>query len=170
MTIPTFSITSPLDDISHALELEGAVVVTDVTDKAQRQAIRDELAPYMEAADVIDDDDPTQFYPGKTKRTTALVACSKSVGDLVVSPLACAMCDDHLLPSGEFGYQLHVSAALEVGPGARQQILHREEDSFTFFPVPRPNLIVASMWAITEFRADNGGGNAPLLGCRHTGP
>ena len=49
-----------------------------------------------------------------------------------------------------------MTAALEVGPGAREQVLHREEDSFTFFPVPRPNLIVASMWAISDFRSDNG--------------
>lgn len=66
------------------------------------------------------------------------------------------MCNAHLLPNSEFGYQLHVSAALEVGPGAREQVLHREEDSFTFFPLPRPNIILASMWAITDFRADNG--------------
>ena len=66
------------------------------------------------------------------------------------------MCDELLLPNGEHGYQLHVTAALEIGPGARTQVLHREEDSFTFFPVPRPNLIVASMWAISDFRTDNG--------------
>jgi ectoine hydroxylase-related dioxygenase (phytanoyl-CoA dioxygenase family) len=35
-------------------------------------------------------------------------------------------------------------------------VLHREEDPFTFFPLPRPNLVVATMWAITDFRADNG--------------
>jgi ectoine hydroxylase-related dioxygenase (phytanoyl-CoA dioxygenase family) len=35
-------------------------------------------------------------------------------------------------------------------------VLHREEDAFTFFPLPRPNLIVATMWAISDFRADNG--------------
>ena len=43
-----------------------------------------------------------------------------------------------------------------MGPGARKQILHREEGSFTFFPLPRPNIIVASMWAMSDFRADNG--------------
>jgi len=43
-----------------------------------------------------------------------------------------------------------------VGPGARSQRLHREHDAFTYFPHPRPNLIVASMWAVTDFRADNG--------------
>lgn len=66
------------------------------------------------------------------------------------------LCDRLLVRNSEFGYQLHVTAAVEVGPDAREQILHREEDSFTFFPLPRPNLIVASMWAISDFRADNG--------------
>lgn len=66
------------------------------------------------------------------------------------------LCDRFLSPNGEFGYQLHVSAALEVGPGAREQVLHREDDSFTFFPQPRPNLIVASMWAVTDFSIANG--------------
>ena len=60
------------------------------------------------------------------------------------------------MPNSEFGYQLHVTVALEVGPGSREQVLHREEDSFTFFPLPRPNLIVASMWAVSDFRANNG--------------
>ena len=43
-----------------------------------------------------------------------------------------------------------------MAPGARKQVLHREEDPFTFFPLPRPNIIVASMWAVSDFRADNG--------------
>ena len=67
------------------------------------------------------------------------------------------ICDHFLTPNSHCGYQLHVSVALEVGPGARKQILHREEDTFPFFTEPRPNLIVASMWSISEFRKDNGG-------------
>jgi ectoine hydroxylase-related dioxygenase (phytanoyl-CoA dioxygenase family) len=66
------------------------------------------------------------------------------------------LCDHFLNPNGEFGYQLHVTAALEVGPGAGAQMLHREEDAFTFFPPPRPNLVVASMWAVTDFHPANG--------------
>ena len=110
----------------------------------------------MERVRVVEKDDPTQFYPGRTRRTSALVARSAAVRELVLDGSTLALCDRFLTPNGEFGYQLHVSAALEVGPGARRQVLHREHDSFTFFPHPRPSLIVASMWAITDFRADNG--------------
>lgn len=155
--IPKFPADAPVDDIAAALGQAGCVVVTDVMDPALRQAITSELEPHMTTVKVIEEDDPEQFYPGKTRRVSALVARSPSVTDqLIAHPLSQRMCNDHLLPNGEFGYQLHVSAALEVGPGAREQILHREEGSFTFFPLPRPNLIVASMWAVSDFRADNG--------------
>ncbi len=157
MSIPRFSAGAPASDIAEALGEAGAVVVAGVMDAELRQSITSELAPHMANVRVIEKDDPAQFYPGRTRRITALVARSPSVTDhLVAHPLSRQVCDAHLLPNSEHGYQLHVSAALEVGPGAREQVLHREEDSFTFFPLPRPNIIVASMWAITDFRADNG--------------
>ncbi len=157
MPIPSFSATTPIADVAEALDEAGCAVVTDVLDGATRDAIRRELAPDMARARVIEDDDPNEFYPGHTRRVTALVARSETVTDeLIAHPISTAVCDRFLLPNGEFGYQLHVTAALEVGPGARAQVLHREDDSFTFFPKPRPNLIVASMWAISAFRSDNG--------------
>ena len=157
MSIPQFSADSPASDITAALGEAGCVVVTGVMDAELRQSIRVELAPHMANARFVEKDDPTKFYPGHTRRVAALVARSPSVTDrLVAHPLSQQVCDTHLLPNCEYGYQLHVSAALEVGPGAREQVLHREENSFTFFPLPRPNIIVASMWAVTGFRADNG--------------
>ena len=42
-------------------------------------------------------------------------------------------------------------------PCARDQVLHREEDLYPYLPLPRPNLILASMWAMSDFTADNGG-------------
>ncbi|MEM7099312.1 MAG: phytanoyl-CoA dioxygenase family protein [Pseudomonadota bacterium] len=156
MSIPTFHASADPQEIAAALDESGCAVVTDVIGAAQREAVRNELAPFMEAARVIDKDDPTQFYPGRTRRTSALIARSPTVGQLAVDSTSTSLCDHLLLPNGEFGYHLHVTGALEVGPGARKQMLHREHDSFTFFPDPKPNLIVASMWAITDFRADNG--------------
>ncbi|MGI9327651.1 MAG: phytanoyl-CoA dioxygenase family protein [Pseudomonadales bacterium] len=157
MSIPQFSADVPTSDITAALAEAGCVVVTGVVDAELRQSITGELAPNMAKARIVEVDDPKQFYPGLTRRVSALVARSPSITDhLIAHPLSQNLCEAHLLPNSEYGYQLHVSAALEVGPGAREQVLHREEDSFTFFPLPRPNIIVASMWAMTDFRADNG--------------
>ena len=157
MSIPQYPADTPTTEITAALEYSGCVVVTGVMDSSLRQSVRDELAPHLGRARVIEDDDPAEFYPGRTRRITALVTRSATVTDhLIAHPISREVCGNILLPNSEFGYQLHVTAALEVGPGARTQKLHREEDSFTFFPLPRPTLIIASMWAITDFRSGNG--------------
>jgi ectoine hydroxylase-related dioxygenase (phytanoyl-CoA dioxygenase family) len=153
--IPRFQAGDAIDAMAAALDAAGCLVVEGVADGAAREAVVAELTPHMQATPVSEDD-PESFYPGKTRRVTALVARSEAVGRWIVDPLPTALCDRFLGPHAEFGYQLHVTAALEVGPGARAQVLHREEDSFTFFPLPRPNLIVATMWAVSDFRADNG--------------
>ncbi len=155
-SIPRRSATDPTEELTKALDDAGCVVVTDLLDRNGRERVRSELASHMEAARVASSDEPADFYPGKTRRVTALVARSETIGELVMHPMPTALCDHHLSPHCE-RYHLHVTAALEVGPGARSQILHREEDTFTFFELPRPNLILATMWAITDFTADNGG-------------
>ena len=157
MSIPQYPANAQATEIVEALEDSGCVVVTGLVDPGLRRSVTEELAPHMHYARVIEDDDPTQFYPGRTRRITALVARSATVTDhLIPHPTSQKVCEKFLLPNSEFGYQLHVTAALEVGPGAREQILHREEDSYTFFSLPRPTIIIASMWAITDFRSDNG--------------
>ena len=157
MSIPQYPANTAITEITTALEDAGCVAVTGLMNPGVRQSIADELVPHLAKARVIEDDDPKQFYPGRTRRITALVSRSETVTDqLIPHPISQKVCETFLLPNSEFGYQLHVTAALEVGPGARAQVLHREEDSFTFFSLPRPNLIVASMWAITDFRTDNG--------------
>jgi ectoine hydroxylase-related dioxygenase (phytanoyl-CoA dioxygenase family) len=154
--IPRLSAKDPIDDLAAALDRAGCLVVSDVADGDMRAALVDELAPHMEATPVTSEDDPTAFYPAGTRRVTALVARSATAGRMVMDPIPRSLCDRFLGPSAEFGHHLHVTAALSVGPGARSQILHREDDTFNFFALPRPNLIVATLWAITDFRADNG--------------
>lgn len=154
--------------MAAALAGAGCLVVTDLIDPASRAQLVDELEPHLEAAPVQADVDPSAFYPGLTQRVTALVARSAQVRDFVMHPTAVAMCDHFLGPTAPEGYQLHVTAALNVAPGARAQVLHREEDPFTIFPLPRPHLIVATMWAISDFRADNGG--TLLVPGSHTWP
>jgi ectoine hydroxylase-related dioxygenase (phytanoyl-CoA dioxygenase family) len=156
LRIPSFAAENNPAEIADALAEAGCVVVTGLLDLPSRTALREEIAPFLNKARV-QEDDPRDFYPGLTRRTSALAARSKAAGRMILHPISLTLCDRFLLPNSPFGYQLHVSAALEVGPGARAQVLHREEDPFSFFPLPRPDLVLASMWAITDFRPDNGG-------------
>ena len=154
--IPTMSVNADMSEIADALSLQGVVVVTGLLDETRRDAARSELAPHMAKSQVLDQDDPSDFFPSKTRRLSALVAHSDTVGELILDPHTQELCDRILLPNGEYGHQLHITVALEIGPGARQQILHRDHESFSFFPDPKPNIVLAAMWAITDFRADNG--------------
>lgn len=139
----------------EALDAAGCLVIRDAASVDLMTAIRDELQAPMSAAKAHPDS-PADFYPGLTRRITALMGRSPTARDLAMDPTISSLCDRHLLPNCA-EYQVHVTAGLEVGPGARDQVLHREEDPFPYFELPRPNLILATMWAVTEFTAANGG-------------
>ena len=152
--IPRFSALEPIQAIAAAFDEHGCVVVTDAVSTETRAQIRGELEPILAAAPV-QRDDPTAFYPGLTRRAVALVVRSQTVRELVLHPTSLALASHHLSENCE-RFQLHATAAVEVGPGARPQVLHREEDPFRIFPLPRPNLVIASIWAISEFTEANG--------------
>lgn len=83
MNIPMLSTETDSAELAQALDEAGCLVVTGATTPAQREAVKRELDPHLSAARVIDDDDPAQFYPGRTRRTSALVARSPTVGGWV---------------------------------------------------------------------------------------
>ncbi len=85
MSIPLISAGSPSSEITEALNEAGCVVVTGVTDAGLRQSIKDELALHMEKANVVEEDDPEDFYAPHTRRVTALVARSPSITDQLVA-------------------------------------------------------------------------------------
>lgn len=143
------------DEMYALLDDAGCLVVRDVVSAKDIAVVRAELGDYLEAADAADDD-PADFYPGKTHRVIALMYRSPAMRELMMHPTVEALGDLHLLPNCK-KWQLNVSAALEIGPGARDQILHREENLFPYWTPPRPNLILATMWAMSDFTADNGG-------------
>ena len=157
--IPCIELKDVASDGIAMLEAAGCLVVSGVTTPEQRAALRSEMADPMARTPVNTGDDTGEFFPGDTRRATSLVAHSETAREFVMHPMTKAICDHFLLPncSPDGRYQLHVTATVEIGPGARKQILHREEDPFVFFPLPRPNLIVATMWAVSDFSSDNGG-------------
>ena len=157
-TIPRMKADEPTDEMARALGEAGCLVVTDAFDAEVRAAVAQAMRPHLDAlpAEWVETDDPDAFYPGYTRRAIAVVERAEAARELVMHPVSAVLCERHLGPNCE-RHQLHVTAAIEVGPSARAQILHREEDPFPIFPVPRPNLVVASMWAISDFTTENGG-------------
>ena len=153
--IPSCDASDDPDQMYALLAEAGALVVHGMATPEQVAAVRADMAPHVELATAAPDD-PDAFYPGLTHRVAALMHRSPTARELMMHPVTEALGDRHLGRNAKT-WTLNVSAALEVGPGARDQALHREEDLYPYFELPRPNLILASMWAISDFTADNGG-------------
>lgn len=152
--IPEFSSGDTIRNIARELDRAGCAVLHEMQDEDACAGVKAELCETLAAAP-LGEDDPKAFYPAGTRRITGLMARSEAAHAMALDPAVAKLCKHHLGPNCE-RWHLHVSAALEIGPGAREQILHREEDPFTFFAVPRPNLVLATMWAMTDFTKDNG--------------
>ena len=121
MEIPILDVTDKIQDKIEHLSEFGCLVVKNTISEDTREKVKTELEPAMEMSPA-EVDDPEAFYPGNTKRMGALVALSETSGKLAIDKMSMDICDHFLLPNSDCGYQLHVSVAVEVGPGSRKQI------------------------------------------------
>ncbi len=131
-SIPLVSATDSTAKVVACLERDGAVVVTGVIDSAVRDSILRELAPHLEIVDpdasinkkYEADGGTANFYPGKTKRITALVARSETFRTFVTHPLMLSACDAILKPNCVH-YQVHATAALAAHRSGREDLADR---------------------------------------------
>lgn len=146
-----FGTDQPVETVVEALRVDGAVILDDVLDPASLQAVRDELAPWIEATATGRDD----FTGRLTSRTGALVARSPLSRELVMNERVVAMANAFL---GEYTtrIQLHLTQVINIGPGQGKQPLHRDRDAWGGF-IPReiePQF--NTIWALTDFNRENG--------------
>ena len=149
----------PIDAITAALEQDGAVIVDGFLERAAIDAIRAEVASPLAAADpgMKHLNPAIQFFFGdKTRHVSGLAAQSRTFAtEVLVHPVYLGVCDRVLLRSCA-RYQLNIGHLISRGPGATAQILHRDELVWVHVPRPHPELQVASMVALVDFRAENG--------------
>ena len=92
------------------------------------------------------------FFEGfHTQRIYAVFAKTRAFDDLAVHPRLLAALAHAL---GEH-FQFSAPVALQIGPGEKAQVLHRDEDVYPL-PRPHPPVVVNSMWALCDFTAANG--------------
>lgn len=150
---------APAAERIAALNEDGAVILEDLLPPATLAQINQELDPFVEEAS------PKRsflnpalawFFGDRTRHVTGV--CSKSpcfVDEVLCNPGLLDVCDGVLGPSCA-RYQLNLAHVLDRGPGAKAQILHRDELVWIHVPRPHPELQVASLVALVDFTADNG--------------
>lgn len=165
-TIPRLSASDSPGVIAAALQESGVAMVSDVLDGDVLARFNAEIDVHLAAADpdrklinpIIDG-----FFGKQTRHITAVAAKSRTfVDEVLCHPLLLGVCDEILLPSCAC-YQLNIAHVLDRGPGAAQQLLHRDELVWVHLfkqggwaNDARPEVQVASIIALEDFTAENG--------------
>ena len=154
-----FAASSNPDDISAAIERDGAVIVEDLLPLDVVARVNDEVEAAVDAADpdeVFFNPIMSAFHGPCTKQVAGVPGISRTFAvDVMCHPLLLAICDRILLPSCA-RYQLNLGHLLQRGPGAEEQWLHRDEVVWSDVPRPHPELQLASVIAFVDFTRDNG--------------
>jgi ectoine hydroxylase-related dioxygenase (phytanoyl-CoA dioxygenase family) len=138
---------SEADDAYASLAVDGYAILENVLTPEEVAGVRGELAPHLDTTDTGRD----EFEGLSTQRVCALLAKSRVFDDIVSHSRVLPILERIL---GE-GCLLSAATAINIGPGETAQAMHYDE-SFYRMPKPRATFGVATMWAISDFTADNG--------------
>ena len=148
--LQTFTPQSSAADIGQAIDQHGYAIIHDVLDADELNVLRAQLQPHLDATDLGFE----EFMGYKTKRFGALLARCEKSHEMVTNPLLLGVAEEVLGPYCA-RIQLNVTAMMYLEPGEKAQILHMD-DGFYPFQNPRPPMILATMWAVTDFTRENG--------------
>ena len=148
-----------LDAMEQALKDDGGVIVEGFLEADVIARIKDEVALARAAANpgMKHLNPAIQFFYGdKTRHVNGMAAQSRTFAtEVLIHPIYLALCDRILLPSCA-RYQLNLGHLIDRGPGAQNQLLHRDEVVWVHLPQPHAEIQLASMIALEDFRAENG--------------
>src|SRR4051812_43193988 len=135
-----------VDEVVDALEAEGHCIVEGLLSPDATAAARQSLIDVLAATPAGRND----FEGYKTQRVYALFAKTRAFDAPATDPLVLGVLDRVL---GH--YQLSAPTGIQIGPGEKAQVLHRDEGIYPL-PADFPNVVVNTMWALDDFTVDNG--------------
>ena len=151
MSIEHLPADSPSEKASEFLERDGCVVIDGLMDRDTLEQVSREVSPHLEAAPKGTD----EFDGFKTRRTGTLVARSPRSREVIMNRTVLDVTARALAHASTF--QLHCTQIISVGPGSPPQPIHRDQWAFDMFPFPPGfDSTLATMWALTDFREENG--------------
>ena len=159
-TIEHFTSTADPNDVHASIERDGVAILEGLLPADVVARVNDEVEDAVAAADpdeelfnpILQD-----FHGPFTKQVAGVPGISRTFAtDVMCHTMLLALADRILLPSCA-RYQLNLGHLLQRGPGADEQILHRDELVWSDVPRPHPELQFASVIAFVDFTKENGG-------------
>jgi ectoine hydroxylase-related dioxygenase (phytanoyl-CoA dioxygenase family) len=138
------------ETVADFIDRDGYAIVTDVLGTEQCGQLIEEVQR-TEAAFGISEG-TNDFEGFETRRIFNVMAKSKPIRDLILHPAVLPLVESILDP----GLLLSGTTSMNIGPGETPQMLHAD-DGMVSLPRPHPATMVTTLWALSEFRADNGG-------------
>jgi ectoine hydroxylase-related dioxygenase (phytanoyl-CoA dioxygenase family) len=135
-----------VDQVTDALEADGYCIVKDMLSAADLAAARASVLEILAATP----SGRNAFEGFRTQRVYALFAKTRAFDLPAVHPLLLGVLDRLL---GH--YQLSAPTGIQIGPGEKAQILHRDDG---IYPLPRDfaSVVMNTMWALDDFTEANG--------------
>ena len=151
MSIAKFTKNEPVENIVAVLKKEGAVIVEHLMDDAIVDQTAKELRPYFDKEGKESESD---FNGYKTLRVGAVLAKSTTSAELIGHDLVMKVMDAVLLPFC-VNYQIGSITAIEILPGEKAQMLHRDD---AIYPMRLAGweIQASAMIAMDDFTLENG--------------
>lgn len=148
------------DAIYSTIERDGAAILEGLLTADVVARVNNEVGAILDSANTdaeLFNPIMRAFHGPHTKQVTGVCAFSPTFAvEVMCHPLLLALCDRILLPSCA-RYQLNLGHLLQRGPGADEQLLHRDEAVWSDVPKPAPELQLATVVAFVDFTRENGG-------------
>ncbi len=141
---------NPLE-AATALKRDGAIVINSQAELDTVGGVAAELRAHFDSEGKYAESD---FNGYNTLRVSAILAKSRTAADLIGDRGMLKIVDEILLQFCD-AYQIGSTTGIEIFPGEKAQILHRDD---SIYPIRMPGVEwqLSIMWALTDFTVDNG--------------
>jgi len=148
--IEKVSCTTQTKDILEIIDREGAVVVSGLLADQEYRNLRSELDSDFSQAGFC----KGLFYGERTKRIHSLVQKSPTIRAMTMAPVIIEIMNSILGPHCD-KIQLNLTQGIQIWPGEKAQVVHRDESMFPIRQKPF-EFMVNAMWAYSRFTRENG--------------
>ncbi len=142
---------SDSNDVVAALMQDGGVIVADqVSDDVIDRILENLRGPFDEQGHKFQND----FNGYTTLRLGGILGLSRASADLIAHPRVMEVADA-VLKRHCSSYRIGSTTAIEIHPGEKAQVLHRDDG---FYPLRLPDVEfqISAMWALHDFTVENG--------------
>ncbi|KAB8069733.1 hypothetical protein BDV29DRAFT_198501 [Aspergillus leporis] len=162
VSIPRVSATDDPERITQALRQAGALIVEGLLSGDQVQELNNELDKPLEATtsgskhnvDKIKD-----FHGTNTKRLTNVTTHSKIFRHQVIENELVHAVAERVFHEDSGTYWMGAAQVIQIGPGNKAQVLHRDQDQYPVFSLlgsKAPEATLNFLIALTDFTEENG--------------